>query len=238
VLRAKNYLALQRSLLTLFRTHPHCTGYMCANNFFHSNSDLNKLFSWVVQGFFFSDYATKDGQPGDVLIGPSLPGEIVCIPMDGSMAWKIQKGSYLWCAPSLCSERNQNSGLVGPFLVPGSLSQSHSHHRVQNPNITIRNFCIAVPPLNARGRGAVAGSCDPSIEIGYTMQGCCNGLGSGEGFVLLEATGAGRLVRVHECHGLARVVLSALSPFSATRRRCSTRTARSFATTLRRASSE
>ena len=48
------------------------------------------------QGFFFSDYASKDGQAGDVLIAPSLPGEIVCIPMDGSMEWTIQKGSYLW----------------------------------------------------------------------------------------------------------------------------------------------
>lgn len=84
------------------------------------------------EGFFFSDYASKDGQPGDVLIAPSLPGEIVCIPMDGSLEWTIQKGSYLCC--------------------------------------------------------------DPGIEIGYTVQGCCNGLGSGEGFILLKATGAGRLV--------------------------------------------
>lgn len=42
--------------------------------------------------------------------------------------------------------------------------------------------------------GRLSCSCDPGIEIGYTVQGCCNGLGSGEGFILLKATGAGRLV--------------------------------------------
>jgi hypothetical protein len=42
--------------------------------------------------------------------------------------------------------------------------------------------------------GRLSCSCDPGIEIGYAIQGCCNGLGSGEGFILLKATGAGRLV--------------------------------------------
>lgn len=59
----------------------------------------------VRQGFFFSDYTSKDGQPGDVLIAPSLPGEIVCIPMDGSLEWTIQKGSYLWCVLASPSSR-------------------------------------------------------------------------------------------------------------------------------------
>jgi len=84
------------------------------------------------EGLFFSDFTSNDGQPADVLVAPKVPGEIILIQMDGSCEWKIQKGSYMCC--------------------------------------------------------------DPSIEIGFAIQGCCQGLGSGEGFIILKATGTGRLV--------------------------------------------
>jgi len=37
-------------------------------------------------------------------------------------------------------------------------------------------------------------ACDKSIEIKYALQGCCQGLASGEGFIIQEAFGVGRLV--------------------------------------------
>ena len=83
------------------------------------------------ESFFFSKYTVEGGE-GDVLLGPSIPGDVMVVHMDGSTTYKIQKGSYL--------------------------------------------------------------ACDESIAIRASVQGCCQGLMSGEGFIIQEAEGVGRLI--------------------------------------------
>eukprot|EP00238_Polyblepharides_amylifera_P000862 CAMPEP_0196572166 /NCGR_PEP_ID=MMETSP1081-20130531/2253_1 /TAXON_ID=36882 /ORGANISM="Pyramimonas amylifera, Strain CCMP720" /LENGTH=208 /DNA_ID=CAMNT_0041889381 /DNA_START=12 /DNA_END=638 /DNA_ORIENTATION=+ len=55
------------------------------------------------ESFFFSDFSSLDGQNCDVLIGPKVPGEIILLNMPESpqIEWKIQKGSYLCCDPTI-----------------------------------------------------------------------------------------------------------------------------------------
>ncbi|KXZ49971.1 hypothetical protein GPECTOR_18g128 [Gonium pectorale] len=52
---------------------------------------------------FFSHYTLLPGMGprGDILMAPAVPGEIILLPMDGSIGWIVQPGGFLACDESI-----------------------------------------------------------------------------------------------------------------------------------------
>jgi uncharacterized protein (TIGR00266 family) len=53
------------------------------------------------ENFFFSTYATNDGQPGEVGLAPTHQGEVFLIDVDPSINWVCAGGSYLGSSSEL-----------------------------------------------------------------------------------------------------------------------------------------
>jgi len=57
------------------------------------------------ESFFMSEFkAGPEATPGqayDVLVAPGIPGEVLLLHLDGQVSWRIQKGSFLACDPSI-----------------------------------------------------------------------------------------------------------------------------------------
>lgn len=51
--------------------------------------------------FFMSTYTAEGGSPGEVVLAPSLLGEVHIIEMDGSAKWMCAGGSYMASSPDI-----------------------------------------------------------------------------------------------------------------------------------------
>jgi uncharacterized protein (TIGR00266 family) len=72
------------------------------------------------ESFFFSTYATTDGQPGEVGVAPTHQGELFLIDVDPATTWVCTGGSYLGSDANLQIE-TRFQGLKG-FVSGESLS--------------------------------------------------------------------------------------------------------------------
>jgi uncharacterized protein (TIGR00266 family) len=64
------------------------------------------------ESFFLSTYLAAGGSAGEVGIAPTLPGDVMCVDLDGSMRWLCAGGSYLGSGPELALD-TQFQGLRG-----------------------------------------------------------------------------------------------------------------------------
>ncbi|MBI3924228.1 MAG: TIGR00266 family protein [Armatimonadetes bacterium] len=54
--------------------------------------------------FFFSTYRVIDGRPGEVVLAPTLPGNVGLLQLDGTSGWYCTGGSYLASSSSIRTE--------------------------------------------------------------------------------------------------------------------------------------
>jgi uncharacterized protein (TIGR00266 family) len=70
--------------------------------------------------FFFSTYTVTDGQPGEVGLSATLPGQVRVVEVDGSAPWLCTGGSFLGASPELQID-TEFQGMKG-FLSGESIS--------------------------------------------------------------------------------------------------------------------
>lgn len=72
------------------------------------------------ESFFMSTYRSQDGQPANVGLSPTLPGEMKLVQLDGAADWICAGGSYIGSGAGVSID-TQYKGLVKGFLGGGNL---------------------------------------------------------------------------------------------------------------------